>query len=419
MSWCSSLNIDLPAASNSDDRNHSDSDSPTSSEYLPECPISPELHGVGHGMLSPNGVHPLIILDFDDCIFPTSFRPDWFWEGFKKMDQTEKEMAILNVRSLLVNYDDYLANALRKLLDDGCTVEIATSANQSWIDLAMDFLPKTSRLLTQHHAYPQVEDDPLPIPVGTENKKIIKHKDIVEKFMRRFRDTNLGRGLIMAVGDHNYDVAPLQTFMRHKDEWLAPMSRREIDGYTIKMRTNAHMYPTAGDDVKQKLMTHQIEMRSVLSTMTVIFNMHNNKALWLAHAQKLREATEDAETALNKALKECDERRHNRIQHCIPWTKEILNGKLKDKELDKKSMKLLEAIAQEESSKEGCRELRLKYQGTKKGYTQHARHVMHDWHTAPYKGAFVTVPHKKLVFPEICRKVAELDEGWTRPLFVH
>jgi len=374
--------------------------------------------------LESDRVQTLVLLDFDDCIFPTSFQSPWFWKELGKMDQRQKSITLVNIYKMLIDYDDYLANAespLRKLLDDGCTVEIATNANQSWIDLAMSFLPKTECLLRENDAYPQVvEEDPLSTPPqqwrGGTNKKIKKHKDIVEEFMGRFRETNLGRGLIMAVGDHTYDVAPLQTFMRHKDDWLAPKSSREIDGYTIKMR-NLCQYPGSlpGD---QMLKIHMKEMRSVFHTMRAIFDMHNNQAKWLAHAQKLQEATIDAEKALNNAFKEYAERRDKRIVYCIPWVQEVLHRELRDKEeneiYEKTTSEFHEACAQTESSSERCRELELHHQETRKAYNIHTRLVINDWHTLPYKDGFAAVPNKKLTFPQTCRKVAELDEGMHR-----
>jgi len=376
----------------------------TSSSFdsLPRIDSSPRLQ---QQQLHVRAVHSLIILNLDDCLFPTSV-DQRFWELFGAMPRAE-ELRVL--KTMMAPYDNYLAieSTLSKLFDDGCTVKIATNANQSWIDLAMSFLPKTSQLLRDNHAYPQYDEE-----VDEEerkNKKII-NRDIVEQFMQDFRHTNLRRALIIAVGDQQYDVEPLQKYRRNLHKWLVPKSRRQIDGYTIKTRTDAYHIQ------KMTLETHMMEMNTVLRTMRTIFDTHNNQRLWWDYAQRLLKKKIEAETAWRNALKERDEKRDKRTQACIQqgWAKTGSTRKLRSnphsKMFDKQSKKLQKANAEVESCWKRCVELQLQYREALKAFRQHTRFLTYDFLTRIYvrrdnEQQFVAVPRKTLTFDECCQKL--------------
>ena len=81
----------------------------------------------------------LIILDWDDTLFPTS------WTVQNGFDLTDKNNLTKYIQMFSV-LDDHLYNLLKKLKKYG-TVVIVTNASTKWIKISSTILPKTQQLL--------------------------------------------------------------------------------------------------------------------------------------------------------------------------------------------------------------------------------------------------------------------------------
>jgi hypothetical protein len=86
----------------------------------------------------------LIILDWDDTLFPTS------WINKNNIEFLSAQNKTILYNKYFYRIDDNLYNLLSKLTKCG-TVIIITNALLNWIDMSINILPKTSKLLKNNN----------------------------------------------------------------------------------------------------------------------------------------------------------------------------------------------------------------------------------------------------------------------------
>lgn len=86
----------------------------------------------------------LIILDWDDTLFPTS------WINKNNIEFLSAQNKTILYNKYFFRIDNNLYNLLTKLTKCG-TVIIITNALLNWIDMSINILPKTSKLLKENN----------------------------------------------------------------------------------------------------------------------------------------------------------------------------------------------------------------------------------------------------------------------------
>jgi len=349
----------------------------------------------------PRNLHPLVIFSFDNCIFPTSCQNRELWRligshlikwekekdlhVYKRMPEVQKQITKLtqNVQIQMAAYDRHLAMELRKLFQLGFQIRIASDANQAWLDLAMKhFLPRTNELLKDHPSYPQtiVRSRTRPGP----EDRFIAHTNIVKEYVEYMRSRGQRRGLLMAVGDQEYHIRPIQTFMKDKS-WLP----ETIHGYTILTQTDSN-YLDARQTTAERPISRMKEMKAVIATMETIYDIHNNREAWERHMKFLRQVAIDGQSALDKALL---------TYRCISMVDNTVTN------------------LQDETKVGDCEELKRQQRKNERELNLHCRFVLYfDWRTRIFRTdegveQFVSAPvmWNRPTFEETLQKLEKLS----------
>jgi len=145
-----------------------------------------------------NNYKTLIILDWDDTLFPTS------WTIQNNIDMTNK-FTYVRYMPLFEKLDTLLFNLLTKLQKHG-TVAIVTNAATKWIKISSVVLPKTQRIIAsspiQVISAREILQDKYPNNMHMW-KKIIFDKLVIDYFAEH------GYQHIISVGDAEYEFLAL------------------------------------------------------------------------------------------------------------------------------------------------------------------------------------------------------------------
>lgn len=144
----------------------------------------------------------LIILDWDDTLFPTS------WTVMKDIDFTQNN-AINKYKQYFKELDNVLYDFLIKCLSCG-KVFIVTNAMIKWVYRSAEILPKTNVLLDRIIVISARDIYQQKYPDQTEKWKLLIFKYIADKYT-----VNNKIDHIISIGDANYEFIALLDLINH------------------------------------------------------------------------------------------------------------------------------------------------------------------------------------------------------------
>jgi len=143
----------------------------------------------------------LIILDWDDTLFPTS----WFLE--KKVDVNNPQKEFVN---MIKKLDDKLVILFKKLLKCG-EVAVVTNAMLKWIVMSLSLLPKTKKIINNKIKIISARDIYQKLIPGNVNKwkKLIFEELVLNHFMDANNKNTKQIENIVSIGDAKYEFEAL------------------------------------------------------------------------------------------------------------------------------------------------------------------------------------------------------------------
>ena len=149
-----------------------------------------------------NKKHTLIILDWDDTLFPTS----WFNENKYNINDSTNIKTIKYFKKL----DDELYSFLNKLLKFG-EVVIVTNAVTEWVHISSVVLPSTSKLLKSMKVYSARKKYQHKYINNPMKWKELTFKEIItEKYNNKSKFAN-----IISIGDAEFEYNALINLIYH------------------------------------------------------------------------------------------------------------------------------------------------------------------------------------------------------------
>lgn len=142
----------------------------------------------------------LIILDWDDTLFPTT------WHKTKEIDLTCPNSRYKNLDHFK-NLDNHLSKLVGKIKNYGHMV-IITNASPEWIKLSLSILPKTKhnlknvQIISARKRYQN--------KLHESEWKMKTFDDLIEEKIRKFKYTN-----ILSLGDSDYEHYALLNLFDH------------------------------------------------------------------------------------------------------------------------------------------------------------------------------------------------------------
>lgn len=135
----------------------------------------------------------LIILDWDDTLFPTS------WVTKNNIDITNP-----NIQRIFINLDKLIYQILQKMITYGHIV-IVTNAAEKWIEISTNVLPKTQSILTKNISVLSARDTfEKSYPAQIHVWKKLLFKEIVNNYFKNHKLQN-----IISIGDAEYEFHAL------------------------------------------------------------------------------------------------------------------------------------------------------------------------------------------------------------------
>lgn len=141
----------------------------------------------------------LIILDWDDTLFPTT------WVTGNNMNLSNKDTR-LNHQITFAELDNILYDFLSKCIKLG-NVIIITNASYNWIVVSMSVLPNTTRLVSNNIKILSARDMYQNVTIMNKWKQLAFEKEAMEFFKG-----NLDLHNIISVGDADYEYYALIQF---------------------------------------------------------------------------------------------------------------------------------------------------------------------------------------------------------------
>jgi len=147
----------------------------------------------------------LIIFDWDDTLFPTSSLGEEYAATVGRVLAEDGQIEALSTMQLswLSQWDMEIEKLLHMLIKTGFEIKLCSNGCNDWLKWSVEQLPHTKSLLTRNNCLPETTRKFNAL--SFERKKYDAHR----KILTNFYGSDKGTGLVIAVGDQNYDVFKL------------------------------------------------------------------------------------------------------------------------------------------------------------------------------------------------------------------
>jgi len=168
--------------------------------------VEPQLNAFAKISPCPKFRQPgLIIFDWDDTLFPTSALGEVYNTTVGRVLAEDGHIETLSNMQLswLTQWDMEIEKMLHLLIKTGFEIKLCSNGCTDWLKWSVEQLPHTKSLLMRNNCLPETTRKYNAL--SFEQKKYDAHK----KILTDFYDSASGTGLVIAVGDQNYDVFTL------------------------------------------------------------------------------------------------------------------------------------------------------------------------------------------------------------------